>query len=317
MARPLRWLDHSSDGVPTLVEITARCIQGRMLLRPSPTFNRVAVGCLARAWQKTPEVGVVGYSFQSNHYHLLVTAHEVNHLSKFMHSVQSNLAREVCKLHDWSDRVWSRRYRSICVAEDEDTQKDRLRYIFEQGCKENLILSPRDWPGATCVNTLINGHREQQGDWYDRTGLYRARYRGQDVSLHDFTEHLDLPLVSLPCWAHLSREEYAKECFDLVETIEEETLERHEHENTTVLGVPAILSTDPQKRPNKLKKSPAPLVHAKDSSERAAMIDRYRDFEFRFWAASKEFRSGKLDVAFPEGSFRPAAPYVGRARAPG
>ena len=187
MGRPLRWIDHSSDGKPTLVEITARCIQGRMLLRPSPTFNRVAVGCLARAWQKTPEVGVVGYSFQSNHYHLLTTVQEAEHLSKFMCSLQSNLAREVCRLHDWSDKVWSRRYRSICIAEDKDTQIERLRYIFEQGCKENLVLSPRDWPGATCVNTLIAGHREVQGDWYDRTGLYRARYRGEDAELHDFT----------------------------------------------------------------------------------------------------------------------------------
>ena len=63
--RPLRWLDQNSQGLPTLVEVTARCMQGRMLLRPSPTFNRVAVGCLARAQQKTPEVGVVAYNFQS------------------------------------------------------------------------------------------------------------------------------------------------------------------------------------------------------------------------------------------------------------
>ena len=117
MGRPLRWLDHRHDGQPTLVEITARCIQGRMLLRPSPTLNRVAVGCLARAWQNSPEVGVVAYNFQSNHYHLLVTAQEAEHLSRFMGSVQSNLAREVCRLHDWSDKVWSRRYRSICVSQ--------------------------------------------------------------------------------------------------------------------------------------------------------------------------------------------------------
>ena len=73
-----------------------------------------------------------------------------------------------------------------------------------------------------------------------------------------------MPLVSLPCWGHLSREEYAKECHELVETIEKETRERHQSEGTGVLGTPAILSTHPQKRPHKLKKSPAPLAHAKD-----------------------------------------------------
>ncbi len=233
-----------------------------------------------------------------------------------MHSVQSNLAREVCRLHHWSDRVWSRRYRSICVSEEEEAQIERMRYLFEQGCKENLVLSPRDWPGASCVNTLVSGYRFQQGDWYDRTGLYRARYRGQDLDLDDFTEHVDLPLVSLPCWQRLSREEYAKECLDLVEMIEVDTRTRHENNGTTILGAPAILSTDPHKRPNKLKNTSAPLVHAHDRAERAAMVERYRQFTVLYWSASADFRAGQLDVEFPEGSFRPAAPYVGRARAP-
>ena len=291
-------------------------MQGRMLLRPSPTFNRVAVGCLARAQQKTPEVGVVAYNFQSNHYHLLLTAHEVQHLSKFMGSVQSNLAREVCKLHDWSEKVWGRRYSSICVSEEEDAQVERLRYIFEQGCKENLISSPRDWPGATCVNTLIGGHRESQGDWYDRTGLYRARQRGKDVSLHDFTERVDLQLVSLPCWSHKSRGKYAEECLELVETIEKETQERQEEESSSSLGVTLILNTHPHSRPERMKKSPAPLVHAKTSEVRRDMIARYREFVDHYIAASHALRSGATQVPFPEGCFPPPLPYVGRARAP-
>ena len=316
MGRPLRWLDHSSDGLPTLVEITSRCQQGRMLLRPSPTLNRVAVGCLARAQQKTPEIGVVAYNFQSNHYHLLLTAFEAEHLSKFMGSVQSNLAREVCKLHDWGDKVWSRRYRSICVSEEEDAQIERLRYLFEQGCKENLISSPRDWPGASSVNTLISGYRWAQGDWYDRTGLYRARQRGQDVSLRDYTEHLNVQLVSLPCWSHLSRVEYAAECLDLVETIEQDTKERQEQERSSILGVTVILNTHPHTRPEKMKTSPAPLVHAKDPEVRREMVDRHRQFSVLFWAASKAQREGETDVVFPEGSFPPPLPYVARARAP-
>ncbi len=176
------------------------------------------------------------------------------------------------------------------------------------------------WPGSPndALEDAVSlaGHREVQGDWYDRTGLYRARYRGKDAELHDFTELLDIPLVSLPCWDHLSREEYANECLNLVETIEKETRERHENERTGVLGTPVILSTHPQKRPHKLKKSPAPLVHAKDPEERAAMTGRYHAFAARFAFASEAFRAGHLEANFPEGSFRPAAPYVGRARAP-
>lgn len=316
VGRPLRWLDQTSTGLPTLVEITSRCQQGRMLLRPNPTIKRVAIGCLARAQQKTPEIGVVGFNFQSNHYHLLLTAYEPKHLSKFMGSVQSNLAREICKFHDWGDKVWARRYRSICVSEEEEAQIARLRYLFEQGCKENLVMSPRDWPGASCVNTLITGHRDIQGDWYDRTGLYRANQRGKGAKLDDFKELLDLQLVSLPCWSHLSREEYAAECLDLVETIEKETRERHEEESTRVLGVTAIVNTHPHTRPEKVKKSPAPLVHAHDPEVRQEMIDRCREFSVAYWACSKALREGDTDVQFPEGSFPPPLPYVSRARAP-
>ncbi len=287
-----------------------------MLLRPSPTFNRVAVGCLARAQQNTPEVGVVAYNFQSNHYHLLLTAFEVQHLSKFMGSVQSNLAREVCKLHDWGEKVWGRRYSSICVSEEEDAQIDRLRYIFAQGCKENLIASPREWPGASCVNTLIGGYRQVQGDWYDRSGLYRARQRGKDADLHDYTDRLDLQLVALPCWSDLSREKYAKECLDLVETIEQETAERLEEESSGVLGVTLVLNTHPHSRPEKMKKSPAPLVHAKDPDIRREMTRRYRGFAAWYSTASQSVRSGDFEVSFPEGCFPPPLPYVGRARAP-
>ena len=46
------------------------------------------------------------------------------------------------------------------------------------------------------------------------------------------------------------------------------------------------------------------------------MTDRYHAFAARFAFASEAFRAGDLEANFPEGSFRPAALYVGRARAP-
>ena len=178
------------------------------------------------------------------------------------------------------------------------------------------FVQARPRPADLLSEGRLGGYRSVQGDWYDRTGLYRARYSGNDVDLHDYTEHLDLPLVSLPCWSHLSREDYAKKCLDVVETIEKDTRERHQNNGTTVLGVPAVLSTDPQRRPNKLKKTPAPLVHAKDPEVRQAMTDRYVAFAARYQFASEAFRDGELDANFPAGSFPPAAPYVERARAP-
>jgi hypothetical protein len=33
----------------------------------------------------------------------------------------------------------------------------RLRYLLEQGCKEGLVRSPRQWPGATGIEALLSG----------------------------------------------------------------------------------------------------------------------------------------------------------------
>ena len=211
--------------------------------------------------------------------------------------------------------MWGRRYASICVGRGRRPDSAFALHL-RAGLQGESDLESSGLAGSECVNTLVTGHRSDQGDWYDRTGLYRARQRGKDVTLYDFTERVDLQLVSLPCWSQLSREEYAAECLDLVETIEKETVERQEKESSGVLGVTAILNTHPQTRPEKVKKSPAPLVHAKDAEVRREMIERYRQFAVAYWSASKALRSGETDVRFPEGSFPPSLPYVARARAP-
>lgn len=57
-------------------------------------------------------------------------------LSGFMNLVNSKLAREVGRLYDWREKIWSRRYPSIVVSSEEAAQIDRLRYVLAHGCKE-------------------------------------------------------------------------------------------------------------------------------------------------------------------------------------
>jgi hypothetical protein len=58
MSRKLRFIPEGGS----LVEVTNRTIQGRLLLRPSPQLNDILLGVLGRAQRLYP-LGVIGYSF--------------------------------------------------------------------------------------------------------------------------------------------------------------------------------------------------------------------------------------------------------------
>src|SRR5688500_12431393 len=133
MSRKLRFIPEGGS----LVEVTNRTIQGRLLLRPSPQLNEIILGILGRAQRLYP-LEIIGYSFLSSHYHLLLRVDDAQQLARFMAYFNGNLAREVARLTGWKDKVWSRRYESILVTEEDAAQVNRLRYLLENSCKEGL-----------------------------------------------------------------------------------------------------------------------------------------------------------------------------------
>jgi hypothetical protein len=40
---------------------------------------------------------------------------------------------------DWPDKVWTRRYQSIVVSNEEMAQVERFRYLLSHGVKEGLV----------------------------------------------------------------------------------------------------------------------------------------------------------------------------------
>src|SRR5215217_8598201 len=79
MARLLRFIPDNAS----LVEVTTRTIQSRLLLTPTPQLNRIIIGALARAGRRY-KVGVVAFAFLSNHFHLLVRVKDVEQLAPCM-----------------------------------------------------------------------------------------------------------------------------------------------------------------------------------------------------------------------------------------
>jgi integrase len=110
------------------MEVTNRTFQGRYLLLPTAEVRTLVLGALGRA-QRRFQMPIHAFTFASNHFHLLLTPRDAEHLADFMELFESTLAREVSRLHDWSGSLWDDRYRSIPIEADGElnTPEDRRK----------------------------------------------------------------------------------------------------------------------------------------------------------------------------------------------
>ncbi len=303
MARDLRFIPPGS-----LVQITSRTIQGRFLLRPSRDLNETVLGVLGRAARRY-DVEVCAFVFLSNHAHLLVRPRDAEQLSLFMGYLNGNLAKEAGRLHTWRQKFWGRRYRPIVVSDEEEAQVARLRYVLSQGCKERLVRSPRDWPGASSTEALLDG-RTIRGVWFNRTREYEARRCGERPGKYEFASEEEMKLVALPCWTDLPECELRERIATMVREIEAETRRALRESNTTVLGKRRILRQNPHDRPSLSSRSPAPRFHAATWEARKALELAYFTFRLAYRQAVEDLLSGLRAAEFPRGAFPPRLPFA-------
>jgi REP element-mobilizing transposase RayT len=305
MARRLRFIPAGG----ALVEVTCRTIQGRFLLKPTDELNSIVLGILGRA-QRLYSVDIHAFVFLSNHYHLLLSVEDAYRLARFMNYLNSNLAREAGRIHDWKERFWGRRYQAIVVSEEDAAQIDRLHYLLSHGCKEGLVASPKDWPGVQCVKALSDGE-PLKGLWFSRTLEYAARARGESFSRLKYAIRENVRLVHLPCWCRLSKEDCQVRARELIAQIESETASCHLRERTNPLGVKAILAQRPPHRPSRVKRAGAPAFHAASKAARKELVDAYSWFVAAYRDAAAKLCQGEHRDGFPEGSFPSRLPFVG------
>jgi REP element-mobilizing transposase RayT len=301
MARRLRFIPPGS-----LVEVTCRTVQGRLLLRPSPLLRDLTLGVLARAARLYP-VEIHAFAFLSNHFHLLVTVASAQRLASFMNYLNSNLAREAGRLIRWREKFWGRRYQAILVSNEAEAQIARLRYVLAHGVKEGLVASPLDWPGAHCVRALLDG-APLSGRWIDRTLEHAAARRRRPANPGSFMTHEEFRLAPLPCWKDLEASRVRSQIRDLVEDIERGERSGEHRTGQPPRGRDFVLRQDPRHEPNRLKKGPAPLAHAASHPARDALKGAYRIFLAAYRHAAARLRAGARDALFPEGAFPPALP---------
>jgi hypothetical protein len=305
MGRKLRYIP---DG-GALVEVTCRTLHGRLLLRPSPELDDIAAGILGRAQRLYP-VDIVAFQPVSNHYHALLFVKDAKRLAEFAGYLNSNLAREVGRLTGWTGKIWERRYQAIPVSDEEEAQVARLKYVLSHGVKENLVAQLREWPGIHCVRQIVDGE-PLTGHWYDRTQEYLARRKGEDA---DPAEHATAETVTfspLPCWEHLSPEAYRDRVGKMAGQIEEEAAAARKRTGAHPFGAAKILAQHPWTRPERVKKSPAPLLHAASKAAREIFYEGFAWFVAAYRTAADKLKRGDPNPGFPLGCFPPAMPFVG------
>jgi REP element-mobilizing transposase RayT len=299
MARPLRFLPPGS-----MVEVTVRTVHGRLLLRPGPRLNELVTGVVGRA-QRKHGMKIHALAVLSNHAHALLSPDSPQQLAAFMDYLAGNLAREIGKLHDWREKFWARRYRSIVVSHEEEAQVGRLKYALGNGVKEGLVARPQDWPGVHCARALLEG-KALEGIWIDRTAHYQALRRGENKTEADFAETECVVFTPLPCWSTLEPAVYRQRVAALVHAIVEDG--RDERGGRPVFGKKAILGQHPHERPLHCDRSPAPAVHAATRAIRLMLRIAYWQFVAAFREAAYRLRRGDRLVRFPAGAFPPPLP---------
>lgn len=307
MPRPLRYLPAPG----TLVEVTTRTVQGRMLLQPAPTINQAVLGVLGRA-QRIYGMVVHFAVVLSNHYHLLLAPTDARQLAGFMGFVNSNIAREVGILVNWKEKFWGRRYQGILVSDEARAQLGRLEYFLANCVKEHLVETPLEWPGVHCARALTEGCK-LQGLWFDRTAFYRAQKRRKagekPIREDDFKTLETLQLSPLPCLANLSETERRLQVLSLIEKVAAAAASDRKAKGRMALGAARLQRQHPHTQPKQLKKSPAPRFHTFAVQAQKALRDAYSAFAAAFRSASERLRSGDLGALFPQGCFPPALPF--------
>jgi hypothetical protein len=303
MPRPLRFVPEHS-----LVEVTTRTIQGRLLLRPSAELTDLILGVIGKA-QALYGMSIHAFVFLSTHAHFLLSPSSTRQLACFMQFVNANVAKEAGRLHGWHARLWSRRYRAIVVA-DEQAAHGRLRYVLAHGAKEGLVGSSGSWPGPNCVDALTTGDL-LRGTWLDRTGEFKARRRGETVPRSRFATAFDVKLTPLPCLLHLTEDERQAHCRRIVAEITEHAEVENREKGRPPMGVAAILAQDPHSKPATTDRSPAPFVHATHDSTVQEFRAAYTAFFDAFRAGRLRLleRASELRELFPLWAFLPPLPF--------
>jgi len=190
--------------------------------------------------------------------------------------------------------------------------EDRFFYTALQPVQDGLVPRLREYPGYTCFHDAAWGveRKYRVVNW----GAYNAARRlDPNVAIRNYTEIIPFKFARLPGYEAMSQPEYAKRMNRILEARRVEIVAKRYREGKQFMGREKLLKIVRGSRPHKTKTSTRnshrPRILSVCNKRRAAGKAWYFATFRSYKEASREFRSGKLDVVFPSGTYRPYLPF--------
>ena len=266
--------------------VTRRTLRREFLLRPGKLPNQIFGYLLARAAQVTG-IQVHCFCFMSNHYHLVVTDPDAR-LPEFGGYLDSLIARAVNALYGLDGTFWEGgSFNATRITTPHDIV-DRCAYALANPVAAGLVRKGRQWPGLWSGPDLLGARLE-----FERPA-------------HFFSEAGHMP-------REVVLELVAPPGFDSVGRFREELEEawRAKERAATdgrpsVLGVARVLKQRIFDRPARPKRRGGlrPRFAARDLGRRVDLARQLKTFLARYQHALQEWRAGRRETVFPEGTYQ-------------
>lgn len=274
--------------------VTRTTVMRLFLLKPSPVVNQIMEYCVAWA-ARGRGIAVHAVSVESNHFHIVLTDTKGT-LSEFMQELNRCSARclleyyreldPACRL----DAVWTNAQSfSATLLVTPDAILDKIVYTLTNPVKDGLVRDYRKWPG---FNT-------RPSEWRNaKRNVQRPRFYFKN------TPHMLECAVTAPTQLGNSLEQVIDTVELHIRRAQEQAAVNLAAQRRRVLGVNAVLSTDPFETPSTPRPSGNLNPHLAAGGDREALSMAQRalkGFRLAYRAAWQEFKRCARAI-FPGGT---------------
>jgi len=287
--------------------LTTRSRNSRLWFIKNRALEEAILGYAAK-YCENYSVKLYALAIEGNHIQAAALFPDENRAS-FMRDFNAIVARIIERYVPEYDggRFWGRRYSSEVLPGPEDIE-DYFFYTVLQVVQDGLVPRISDYPGYNCFHDAIWGIKREFKvvNWakYNDAKRYNTKVR-----IKDFTTIVTLQYERLPGYEHLSQSDYAKLMQSKLEERRARIVEAKLEKGLSFMGRDKLLQikrgASPLHTKISTRYSHRPRVLSKCPQRRAECKAWYFSVYFSYKAASKEYRSGNLDVKFPPGTYKP------------
>ena len=259
------------------------------------------------------KVSVHEVVYMSNHFHLLMTAHD-KCLPAFMEQLNSLASRALNALRGISGTNIEKGFGCVAPQDDEKLVEHAV-YTLTNPCASDLVTRARHWKGVTTMGMRYGQElvvrKPRYGLWAPKKAApKRKKRRRKDARTRSKRDRSIMPssakfrLVRPPIFPDLSDDELRDLVLERVAVRENELELVRQHEGIKVLKMRNVQRQHWAAMPGAEDFfGVRPTVSATDKWKRIEALQRKKTFEKAYAEARERWLGGERDVEFPAGTW--------------